>query len=160
MHDRDRLYNVPPRAPRLHSFLTYRYSVLTMPRPIWLRVKPPNAKPVLIDVDTTPLQDIDRPGVHCEAEIVGGTEYRVSVYRPDPKDAAQGFPINQDRYRLWEGFPDFLDLRQIVNECSTGLDPNLQAYIDERVFLVKQAPDDDHWLPDYPPRVRLLIQSG
>lgn len=119
----------------------------------------PNREPVLLDLGTTPLQSLDAPDVYGIAESVRGEEYRVSIYRPDSNDAVKGFPVNTDHYLLWEGFPSFLDLSQIVNQCSTSLDPNLEAYVNERVFLMKQRPSDDHWLRDYPPHVRVLVEQ-
>ena len=59
-----------------------------------------------------------------------------------------------------KNFPNFLDLSQIVNQCSMSLDPNLEAYVNERVFLIKERPGDDHWLRDYPPHVRLLVERA
>lgn len=151
------MFELPPRAPKLHAFLTHRYNVFSMSRDIWERVKPPNQEPVLVDLDRTPLQRVSAPGVHAVAQAVEGTEYRVSIYRPDVNDIAKGFLINTDHYRLWEGFPASLNLTQIVNRATTGLDDNLLAYIEERVFLVKDRHGADHWLRDYPASVRLLV---
>jgi hypothetical protein len=131
-----------------------------MPREVWMRVKPPNAEPVVLDLGTTALQSLSEPNIYGVAKAIDGPEYRVSVYRPDLQDAGKGFPINADHYRLWEAFPSFLDLGQIVNRCTTSLDPNLAAYINERVFLIKERPGDDHWLRDYPSHVRLLVESA
>lgn len=131
-----------------------------MPREVWSRVKPPNSEPILLDLGTTPLQDISEPDVYAVAAATTGPEYRVSIYRPDIKDVARGFPINTDHYSLWEGFPEFLDLGQIVNYATTDLDANVTAYVNERVFLIKQRPADDHWLRDYPPHVRLLVERS
>ena len=128
------LFALPSVAPRLHAFLTYHCSVLSMPRPIWEIAKPPNGKPVILDLGTMPLQNVSEPGVHAVAERIDGTEYRVSIYRPDAKDAARGYPINADRYLLWEGFPSFLDLSQIVNMASTGLDANVERILTSEFF--------------------------
>jgi len=155
------MIELPPRAPRLHAFLTYHLAVLSMRREVWLAVKPPNKRPVLLDIGMTPMQSLSEPpNVYAVAEPILGPEFRVSIYRPDARDAASGFPINTDHYLLWEGFPTFLDLGQIVNKCSTSLDPNLLAHIDERVFLMKERPGEDHWLQDYPPRVLLLVEES
>jgi hypothetical protein len=61
---------------------------------------------------------------------------------------------------VWEGFPSHLDLYTIANQASTNVDPNLYAYGDERVFLFKDSPRADHWLPDYPAEVLLLIEKS
>ena len=122
------LFEIPEIAPRLHAFLTYRLSVLSMPKAKWDIAKPPNGRPVLLDLGTTPIQSVDHePGVHAVTEAVAGIEYRVSIYRPDAQDARLGYPINKDRYTLWDGWPAFLDLGQIVNRASTGLDANVHA---------------------------------
>ena len=94
------MFELPVRATRLHAFLTYRHDVLTMPRDVWTRVKPPNREPVLLDLGATPLQGLSEPEVYSIAEQVRGPEYRVSIYRPDIEDAAKGFPINTDHYQL------------------------------------------------------------
>lgn len=152
-------FELPEPAPRLHAFLTRRHAVLSMARVDWNRVKPPNRLPVLLDLGNTPVQAVSGGGVHAVADFVGGIEYRVSIYRPDATDAARGFPINTDRYRLWEGFPSFLDLAQIVNRATTDLDANVSRYINDRVFLVKDRPATDHWLADYPTYVRLMVEE-
>ncbi len=46
-----------------------------------------------------------------------------------------------------------------MNKATTQLDANLHQYIYERVFLLKQEPDDQHWLPEYPSSVRVLVES-
>jgi hypothetical protein len=135
-----------------------------MRREIWNAIKPPSREAALIDLATTPIQSLARPEVYGLAELVESIsvipQYRVSIYRPDEKDLLKGFPINTDHYQLWEGFPDFLDLSQIVNECTTSIDPNLLAYIEERVFLIKERPADDDWLRDYPSWVKVKVDNA
>lgn len=155
---------MPHRAPRLHAFLTYRLDALSLPRKTWPEIKPPNRDGAIIDLSTTPLQSVVRPDVVGLAEIVDSItvvpQYRVSIFRYDEKDRDKGYPINVDQYQLWEGFPEFLDLSQIVNHATTDLDANVAAYIQDRAFLVKDRVSDGHWLKEYPPSlVRLLVED-
>ena len=131
-----------------------------MDRDVWLRAKPPRSERVLLEIDKTPIKSLSGAGVHAIAQPITGPEYRITIYRPDPNDAAKGFPINTDHYRVWERFPPFLDLHSIANQATTSVDPNLYAYLDERVFLAKEAPKQDHWLEAYPPEVLLLIEAS
>ena len=50
------MFEVPPRAPRLHAFLTYQVDVLTMPKDVWARVSPPSGDQILLDLGTILLQ--------------------------------------------------------------------------------------------------------
>jgi len=131
-----------------------------MDREVWMRAKPPRSEKILLELDTTPLEELVDDGVYAVADPLGGTEYRVTIYRPDPKDAIKGYPINTDHYRIWENFPPQWDLGSIANQASTNVDPNLLTYVGERVFLVKEPRGDDHWLPDYPLEVLLLIEES
>lgn len=150
----------PPRAPKLHAWLTRKLRFLVMDRQVWHRAKPPRSERVLFQLDESPMQGLAASGVYATAQPITGPEFEITVFRPDPNDAAKGFPINTDHYRLWEGFPSHLDLHRLANQATTSVDPNLLAYGDERVFLVKDAARDDHWLVDYPPEVLLLIEQS
>jgi hypothetical protein len=150
-----------PRAPKLHAFLTRRERIFVMDRAVWRRAKPPQSERILFDLDGTPLAGVGDKGVYATAAPSGdGVDYRISIYRPDPKDIQHGAPINTDHYRVFERFPSHLDLHRTANIASTYVDENLLAYIDERVFLVKEPRGDDHWLPDYPTQVILMVEAS
>ena len=62
-----------------------------------------------------------------------------------------------DRYLVWERMPDHRHLFTMVNAASTSDNANLRGFLADHVFLVKEGPGFDHWLPEVPIEIRAVI---
>ena len=49
------------------------------------------------------------------------------------------------------------DLFALVNAASTSDNANLRGFLADYVFLVKEGPGSDHWLPEVPIEIRAVI---
>jgi hypothetical protein len=67
-------------------------------------------------------------------------------------------PINVDRYLVLEDTAGRWDLPAIGNAASTEDNQNLRDYLASYVFLVKEAPGPDHWLPALPEKVLSVVR--
>jgi len=114
---------------------------------------------VPIEISTTPMARLLTAADIAAAVAERKSEYEatIAIYRRDPKDAAHAAPINVDRYLVWERMPDHRDLFAMVNAASTSDNANLRGFLADHVFLVKEVPGDDHWLPEVPIEIRAVI---
>ena len=148
-------------APRLRAFLR-RYeggSVIAMQRSDWSGLGVTSDQTVVIDLTQTPLK-----GVPSDASVVAAVARRYSaatgevvIYRYDRKD--EPTPINEDRYDVWLDLGSNTSYRNIVQAASTDDNENMRSYLDETVFLVKQEPGPEHWLPELPATVKVILRS-
>lgn len=127
-----------------------------MHRDQWEKVRTRPDEPVPIDVSQTPLArlqtEVDLAA--AVAERTSNYEARISIYRRDPKDE---FPINVDRYLVWERFPAHRDFLTMVNTASTSDNANMRGFLADHVFLVKENAGPDHWLKDVPAEIVAVI---
>jgi hypothetical protein len=90
------------------------------------------------------------------AEAHSSGVFRIEIYRTDSKDAPT--PINMDSYLVLEDPVGRWDLLAIGNAASTEDNQNLRDYLRSYVFLVKEAPGVDHWLPALPDKVLSVVR--
>jgi hypothetical protein len=111
-----------------------------MRRQEWERMKAGQGKEVSIEIEQTPLLRLATEARLLAATAERRSEYEVTItiYREDPADAANGTPINVDRYVVWERVPDHLDFQQMVNTASTEDNANMRGFLNDHVFMVKE----------------------
>ena len=151
------------QAPRFHAGLKQveGRSILTWARNEWDAIDEQSEETVQVNVTETPMARSadDACVIACTAEKYGPSDRRVVIYRDDPRDGTT--PVNKDVYRVWRG--DTLrkreDFMTIVLACNTSVNSNLNTYLDENVFLVKEEPGTDHWLSELPNSVKMIIQN-
>jgi hypothetical protein len=146
-------------APRFKAYFQ-KYggkSVLEMNRLVWDKLKIGSTKPVRLNVQDTPMSSIAQTTslLACIAQRAISGPPTVDIYRYDPKDVPT--PINKDTYSVIEDIAQRYDFGDIVKKASTQDDPNLRQYLSERVYLVKKDPGPDHWLPELPTDVNVII---
>lgn len=148
-------------APRFFAYLkrVEGRSVLTMERRVWDRFKVQEGEPVQIDLQMTPLR-----GVESDASVVAATARQFSsisseieIVRYDQADAPT--PYNVDRYTVYKDMPSHERFDEIVTGGSTSDNANLREYLAEHVFVVKQDPGPDHWMPDPPSSATTIFRS-
>jgi hypothetical protein len=163
---RDPLCGAPPvttpaQAPRFQAYFERLEgkSVLSMPAARWKELDLSVGQPVIVDLTVTPLAGVVHQGqvVAAIAERSSQVSGEIRIYRFDEKDYPT--PINEDVYVVWEQVTSHQSFGSIVSEASTQLNDNLKRYVSENVFLVKQQPGPDHWLPGLPDTVRVLIEK-
>ena len=81
----------------------------------------------------------------------------VIIYRHDAKD--EPTPINEDRYDVWLDLPSNTSYQNMVVAASTEDNENMRSYLSETVFLVKQKPGPEHWLPELPGTVKVIFRT-
>jgi hypothetical protein len=149
------------RAPRFHAYFSHLEGrpVMLMPRVEWELLGQMDAEELVeIDLSGTPIAGVTRDS-RVEAVVAvreSSTEVVIEVYRHDPKDAPT--PINMDRYRVWEALPPHRDFVSIVNESTTDDDANTRGFVENYVFLVKDALERGHWLAELPAKVRAVME--
>ena len=131
-----------------------------MPRGEWDRLSLNSTGPVPIDITQTPLGSVS-----SDASVVAAVAYQyssawgdVAIYRHDEKD--QPTPINVDHYAALLDIGSHPQLPSLIRDASTEDNENLRAYLADNVFLVKRNPGPDHWLPDLPASIKLVISSA
>jgi hypothetical protein len=154
------------RAPRFQAYIEHGQgrTVLTMPREEWESLKPDLelGGPTItkVDISATPLQGVVRDASVIAGVIsqsTTGAEPQIEIYRHDPND--EPTPINKDVYTVWENITRHVDYETAVVKASTSNDANLQAYLAQNVFIVKDRPGQDHWLSNLPAEVSVFVQS-
>lgn len=157
-----------PNAPRFHAYFQHveGQPVLTMGREEWDSLVKQPGEEVAIDVTATPMGRVATAAcvTACVAQSYFGGDPNagdglVEVYRRDPADGST--PINKDTYKVWLGEtlrnqPNF---EEMVLMAATAPDANLYKDLDENVFIVKDKPGHDHWLPEVPNTVKVLRQQ-
>jgi hypothetical protein len=141
-------------APRTDAYLTNRFGFRTVSVSAWPAAI--SSGPVLLDPAAMPFDGA--PRTVC---VVGhpstSDSYIIKRYREDPDDGPEG-RYNVDTFKVWVGsLPFHLDANQIVNAASTSLNANWRAYEQSAAFVQQQPRGDDHWLPDLPEDVRILM---
>jgi hypothetical protein len=147
-----------PEAPNFQAYL-HRVEgrpVLRMLRSDWRALLGQEGQPVAIDVRQTPMARVASQGVVAIAEAHSSGVSRIEIYRTDSKDAPT--PINMDSYLVLEDPVGRWDLLAIGNAASTEDNQNLRDYLRSYVFLVKEAPGVDHWLPALPDKVLSVVR--
>jgi hypothetical protein len=136
------------RAPKLQAFLERRYgpTVIVTPLVDWNALDVGSTQLVQIVADRTPIADVAHAAarVAIVANQVGPSNARVSVYRYDPADAPKDW--NTDHYSVLLNLERHANIHDLVNSASTSYDMNLQQFLRENVFWVKEDRGDDHWL--------------
>ena len=148
-------------APRFNAYFKKQEgrSVLEMNKDDWEALNIDSTTPVRLSICETPMASITQKSslIACTAHrIVDGLPV-VTIYRDDPKDAPT--PINVDNYTVIEDITQRRDFGDIVKAATTEDDSNLRQHLSERVYLVKSKPGNDHWLPELPTDVSVLISS-
>jgi hypothetical protein len=153
----------PYSAPRFWAYFQKLEGrpMFLMLRSQWDVLKLQPGERVSVEVSDTPMARLV-----TAAEIAGAVAERksdyeatIAIYRRDPKDAAHAAPINVDRYLVWERLPDHRDLFTMVNAASTSDNANMRGFLADYVFLVKDGPGSDHWLPEVPIEIRAVIEE-
>jgi len=133
--------------------------ILSMRRSEWHDLVGHDGKPVAFDVRSTPMR-----GVSDVASVIGTIAHeftavtaRVSIYRDDPKDAPTR--INVDHYRVWTDLSGHPKLANMIEAASTSYNENMNAFIRDNVFLVKEKPGADHWMSTLPSSVYVVLKS-
>ncbi len=151
----------PYSAPRFWAYFQKLEGrpMFLMLRSQWETVKIRPGERVPIEVSSTPMARLVTAAdiAAAVAERKSDYEATIAIYRRDPKDAAHAAPINVDRYLVWECIPDHRDLFAMVNSASTSDNANLRGFLADYVFLVKEGPGPDHWLPEVPIEIRAVI---
>jgi hypothetical protein len=130
-----------------------------MLRQQWEELKACEDTPVVVDVEATPLAGVahDALVVAAIATQQGPAKAGISIFRYDEKD--QPTPINKDDYDVWTNLDAHPALRGMIAAASTSYDDNFRAFSAEHVFLVKCKPGREHWLPELPAHVKILLRS-
>ncbi len=139
-------------APRFQAYWRHLegHSVLTMPRSDWDKLRVEQHQPVRIDIAKTPLVNIARDAmvVTALAEQKSDTIAEITIFRYDEQDAPMS--INVDRYKVWLDVSSKESLADMISAASTELNQNFLDFVAQYVFLVKEDPGSDHWLPSLP----------
>ena len=115
---------------------------------------------VTLDVRRTPLAT-----VASHASIVGAlgqlhssATAEITIMRYDAKDAPT--PINVDKYTVWTDMTSHSSLSKLIDGASTQYNQNLRDFLGGTVFIIKQDPGPDHWLPEPPAPVVALVRRS
>lgn len=148
-------------APRLLHYWgrTEGVDILNMRRSEWHDLVGYEGKPIAFDVRSTPMS-----GVSDVASVIGTIAHqftadtaRVSIYRDDPKDAPNR--VNVNHYKVWTDLTGHPRLPNMIEAASTSDNENMQTFIQDNVFLVKEKPGSDHWLPTLPSSVYVVLKT-
>ena len=154
-----------PNAPRFHTLWESRENrrIFIMKKEEWESVKSSEGTPVLLDLEeirTLPFGGIsNHPGYLGAVATNTGEEVSIAIYREDPVD--DPYPINVDRYTIWESFPSQIleDRTEMIQTADTNANGNFLEYEEKHVFIVKDDAGDDHWLKNLPSSVVALIDT-
>jgi hypothetical protein len=149
------------KAPRLEAY--YRHvegrSVFSMPRTVWDAFEASSTNVAVIDVTRTPVGSVAEESsvVAAIAQRFSPDEGRISIYRYDPKDPE---PINVDHHRVHLNLGSSLRLGEMITAASTSYNENMKNYLQQHVHLVKEDHGPDHWLPELPSSVRIVLERA
>lgn len=148
-------------APRFHAYFEKieERSVFTMSRKSWEKAQSQRGESLELDITATPLRRVASEASILAARAIGSSSSpsEIEIFRFDPKDGPT--PINVDRYTVFEDMLSHRSFNEIVTGGSTTFNENLKQYLAENVFIVKQDPGDDHWLPELPASVHTVFRS-
>jgi hypothetical protein len=148
-------------APRLLHYWgrTEGVDILSMRRSEWHDLVGHEGKAIAFDVRSTPMR-----GISDVASVIGTIAHqftpdaaRVSIYRDDPKDAPNR--VNVDHYKVWTDLTAHPRLPNMIEAASTSYNENMRTFIQKNVFLVKEKPGSDHWMPTLPSSVYVVLKS-
>ena len=136
-------------APRFRAYWEHLEdrSVLTMARSEWNRLSLRFGEPVTLDVQRTPIAAVDKQAsvVGAFGQLHSSATAQITIMRYDEKDAPT--PINVDKYTVWTDMSGHRSLNQMISGASTQHNTNFSKFLEENVFIIKQDPGPDHWLP-------------
>ncbi len=148
-------------APRFRAYFEHLEgnTVLAMGRSEWEAFRVCENRPVRVDVEQTPLRGLmaNTQVKATVAEKLSSATSRIAIYRYDTKDVPT--PVNVDTYLVLEDLPSQADYQRIVNAASTEDNENFRRFLGEHVFLLKERPGKDHWLPEVPGSVMAVWRS-
>ena len=147
-----------PDAPRFRLLLekVENRSVLTMPRAELERLAGHAGQPVEIDVADPPLGSVAHRALVAVAQRAPIA--RIEIYRYDERDMSRGTPVNVDRYTVVEDAGARWDVPVVINAASTSDNENLRQSLPQTVFIIKEEPGADHWLPSLPETVVSIVR--
>jgi hypothetical protein len=134
-------------------------SVLTMSRSDWSALSATTGTPVQISVAQTPMAGLASRAsvVRALAQQSSSATGEVAIIRHDVKDAPT--PYNVDKYTVWTDVLAHPSLQGMISGASTELNDNFRQFAADTVFLIKQDPGPDHWLPSLPGSATTIVQT-
>ena len=132
-------------------------SILTMSRTDWNALEIAMDQPVQLDVQQTPMA---RVASESSVVLSLGQQYsdataEIVIVRYDERD--QPTPYNQDKYTVWTDVLRHPSVQSMISRASTEANENFRQFTAESVFIVKQDPGADHWLPTLPGSATTVI---
>ena len=118
----------------------------------------PEGEIVEIDISGTPIAGVERDNLVLGSIAIRQSDYEtvIEIYREDLRDDPT--TINVDRYLVWERLPPHRNFPKMVNIASTEDNANMQDFLENNVFIVKEAQGPDHWQSDLPAYVKGRIR--
>jgi hypothetical protein len=153
------------QAPRFELYLTKKHfegrPVFTWPKDQWESIAGQGEKLAVMDVTATPMRGVASvaPILACVAEQYASPDAKISIYRHDAADGST--PVNKDSYKVLTGktLKNMPNLSELALSCGTCADANMNQFLEENVFLVKEDRRDDHWIGKLPASVQVLIDQ-
>jgi hypothetical protein len=159
--------SISPNAPRFHTLwqrIEKKKRIFAIRKSDWNSLNISHGMDErLVKLNLEQFQPLPIGDIITDSDIIGGTAFATSskviikIYRRDPKD--EPTPINVDTYTVWMGLPTYLNVPEMIIAGSTDNDDNFSHYANDHVFLVKEKPDDDHWLEELPREVYAVLSS-
>ncbi len=130
-----------------------------MSRSDWSGLSIRMGQPVHIDVNKTPMAEVadQVPFVRALAEQRSDATAEIAIIRYDEKDAPT--PYNQDKCTVWLDVFSHWSANDMISAASTELNQNLVDFVAHNVFIVKQDPSPDHWLPSIPGSATTVVRT-
>ena len=134
-------------------------SVLTMSRSDWSGLNLQMGQPVQIDVAKTPMAQVASHAcvVSALAEQHSRATAEITIVRFDEKDAPT--PYNLDKYAVWVDLLSHQSVNAMISEASTELNQNFVDFAKQNVFIIKEDPGPDHWLPSIPGSATTVVRT-
>lgn len=149
------------KAPRLEAYWRHSEgrSIFSMSRTAWDEFEAKSTNVALIDVTATPIGSVAAESslLAAVAQQFAHGEGRISIYRHDPNDRK---PVNVDHYRVHLNLAGSPRLGEMITAASTSHNENMRSYLEQHVHLVKEDRGPDHWLPDLPSSVRIVVERA
>ncbi len=149
------------QAPRFHAYFRRLEGreVMVMSRHDWEQAsRLRELEMAQIDLKPTPIAGVAEVS-QIEAAVVvrkSPIEVVVEIYRYDAVDLP--LPINLDRYLVWETLPPHRNFVTMVNAASTEDNANMQGFLDDHVFFIKDVVRAGHHLADLPEHVKAFMR--
>jgi hypothetical protein len=115
---------------------------------------------VTLDVRRTPLAPVASQAsvVNVLGKLHSSATAEITIMRYDEKDIPT--PINVDKYTVWTDMTSHSSLSKLINGASTQYNQNMRDYLRGNVFIIKQDPGPDHWLPEPPSPVLAIVRRS